>query len=359
MSAYWPIITPDHHAAAKRVLDSRRLTDGPESEAFEAEFAEAVGARRAVMTTSGTAAIHAALLAYDVRSIVAPSFTFSGTVIGAVLSGMHVRWQDIDEATGHPLAYTTPADACVPVHLHGNAAPVPDRSEYRVIIEDAAQAFGTLDETGRQVGYRGHAAAWSLNASKIMWAGEGGMLTTDDDSLADEVRRIVRFGGSVTSTTRSGYNWKPDEMTAAIGRASLLHVRDWIDDARRAGEMLDDALTHSKNLTPLRIDGTPNRHKYRVRFDPRWRRHEVIKMAREANLPVKMWQHAPLPLHTGLQQPHLHSTWSDVPTGAVTYDHAMSLLSSSVIVGHEFHPLGSWTPLDGTQVGERLVETFG
>ena len=351
----WPIITREHRNAADRVLSSGVLTDGPEVEAFERRFAERVGANYAVMTSSGTAALHAGLLAGSIDEVAVPSYSFSGSALGAVQSGIAIRWQDIDPASGHVTDWSE-ATAAMPVHIHGNAAPVPDGFEF--VIEDCAQAFGTLDETGRQVGYQGDCAAWSLNATKVMWAGEGGVLTTDNRDLADEVRRIVHFGGTARNTWRIGYNWKGDEMRAALGSASLDHVDKWIENGQEAGAILDDAVAECPLLSPMEIVGTPNRHKYRLRFDSALDEsaEAVVAKMNLVGIPATTWQTIPLPLMNGLRQPALHAPSRVAPGNH--YDNAWALLNSSVIIGEESKPLAAWDTFDAVAVADALASEF-
>jgi len=344
----WPIVTSDHHLAVTRVLASGRLTDSgftgvsTEVEAFERDFAKRVGARHAVMCQSGTAAIHAALLALKAESVVAPTLSFSGTVLGARLSGIPIVWNDIDPEWGHVAEWTTDADVAIPVHLHGNRAPIPPEGRYRAIVEDCAQAFGTLDEMGRQVGTTGDAAAWSLNATKTLWAGEGGVLTTDNPELAADVRAIVRFGGNWTNSWRVGYNWKPDELRAALARASLLHVDTWIAQAREAASQLDDALRTSTTLRPLSFVGSPNGHKYRVRVvNGDVTATELRERLAEAGVETSIWQTWPLSQMDAFRCRPNSWPWHSWPwhdSGAT------ALLRDSFLIGSETTPLAATTP---------------
>lgn len=346
----WPIITPDHHEAAQRVLDSGRLTDGREVARFEERFAAEVGAEYAVMCSSGTTAIHAALLAAELvrrdDRVAVPALTFAGTVLGADMQRHMIDWKDCDVETGNVEHWTNDeAWVAITVHLHGNAAPVPIK-QYGFIIEDCAQAFGTLDESGRQVGYLGHCAAWSLNETKTMWAGEGGVLTTDDEGLADTVRQVIRFGGTHRDTWRAGSNWKPDEMRAALGSASLDHVRDWIDHARTVGDILDRALTGTP-FAPLRFVGTPNRHKYRVRLDGRMDRDETIELLRSRGVDAATWMTLAL---TTMRR--WHPFGGDRATTRAQY-----MLDHSLILGDERCPLAAVDPDDVRRWIEVLNET--
>ena len=339
----WPELTCDHYRFVDDVLRVGRLTDGPMVERFEESFAEKVGARHAVMCSSGTAAIHAALIASGAAMspmVHLPSFTFSGTALGAAHLGMRFDWMDADLGTGNVTDFSSIADDVDPiiiVHLHGNPAPVPVTD--RVVIEDCAQSFGSLAsvETGEWTGRQGTVACWSLNATKIMWAGEGGVVTCDHDGIAAEVRSLIRFGGSADRTDNAlGYNWKPDEVRAALGAASLLHIDRWVDTAVR------NAAALSEHLKPMREAIRPllptsgavgNGHKYRVMVPEKIDVDELVRLLNAADVPACRWQTRPLPAHPGFGA----SGYSERSEKNIRY--ARFILDHSVILGTETLPL--------------------
>jgi perosamine synthetase len=339
----WPELTRDHYRLVDDVLRVGRLTDGPMVERFEEAFAEKVGARHAVMCSSGTAAIHAALIASGAHMspmVHVPSFTFSGTTLGAAHLGMQFDWMDADLETGNVTNFSSIAQDTAPViivHLHGNPAPVP--ATQRVIIEDCAQSFGSLasiadnEWTGRQ----GTAACWSLNATKIMWAGEGGVVTCDHDGIAAEVRNLVRFGGSADRTDNAlGYNWKPAEVMAALGIASLLHVDRWVDAAVRNAAALSEHLKPMLGVIRplLPTAGTAgNGHKYRVMVPEKVNIDELIRLLNIADVPACRWQTRPLPAHPGYEALGYRKRSENNSRDA------RFILDHSVILGTETAPL--------------------
>ncbi len=336
----WPELTSDHHRLVDDVLSVGRLTDGPMVERFEEVFAEKVGARHAVMCSSGTAAIHAALIASGAHTspmVHVPSLTFSGTTLGAAHLGMRFDWMDADLETGNVTNFsgidqdTAPA---IVVHLHGNPAPVP--ATQRVIIEDCAQSFGSLASVvdNEWTGKQGTVACWSLNATKIMWAGEGGVVTCGDDGIAAEVRNLVRFGGSADRTNNIlGYNWKPTEIMAALGVASLLHVDRWVDTAVRNAAALSEHLKPMVGtIQPfLPIAGTAgNGHKYRVMVPEKVNIGELIRLLNAVGVPACRWQTLPLPAHPGYEA--YQQSEDSIKDARFILDH-------SVILGTETSPL--------------------
>lgn len=336
----WPELTLDHIRLVDDTLRSGRITDGPMVERFEEAFAAKVGARRAVMCSSGSAAIHVALLAAGVAGDIGlPAFTFSGTAFGPAHLGLHPVWLDADPWTANVVDHRT-VEGCTPVvvvHLHGLPAPVPDGT----VVEDCAQSFGSIASlsTGEWTGRRGTAACWSLNATKVMWAGEGGVVTCDDDNLADEVRALIRFGGSRVVTLDSrGHNWKPDEVRAALGIASLMHVDRWVAAGRDNADALTRALDPvteweawpTTGIRPvIPADGTSgNGHKYRIVLPDGIDPDAFTAALREGGVPACRWQTHPLPDHPG---------FPDAPDGSV--DTARRLLDHSVVLGTEDMPL--------------------
>jgi dTDP-3-amino-3,4,6-trideoxy-alpha-D-glucose transaminase len=238
--------------AVERVLDSERYILGPEVSAFEREFAEYCGAREAVGVANGTEAITIALRAMGVGpgdEVVVPSFTFYASAEAIPPTGATPVFCDIDPETYCVTADTVRAaltprtKAVIAVHLFGNVAPVAEIEALGVpVLEDAAQAAGsTVGE--QRPGALGAAATFSFFPSKNLGGfGDGGMITTGDDGLAERVRTL-RFHGSHDKVTyeQIGYNSRLDELQAAILRVQLPHLDAWADGRRRAGRHYEEA----------------------------------------------------------------------------------------------------------------------
>lgn len=233
-------------AAIERVVASGRYILGPEVSAFEAEFAGYCGARYGVGVANGTDAITIALRAMGVGpgdEVVVPSFTFYASAEAIPPTGATPVFCDIDPETYCVTAETvraalTPRSrAVIAVHLFGNVAPVAEIAALGVpVLEDAAQAAGSLSPAGRP-GSLGTAATWSFFPSKNLGAmGDGGMITTSDEEIAQRARTL-RFHGSHDKVTyeQVGYNSRLDELQAAILRVQLPHLDAW-SDGRRAAE---------------------------------------------------------------------------------------------------------------------------
>ena len=221
---------------------------GPEVEAFERELAEYVGVRHAIGVGNGTDAITIALRALGVGpgdEVVCPSFTFYATVEATISAGATPVYCDVDPETMCVTAETVRAaitprtKAIVVVHLFGNVAPMAELRELGLpLLEDAAQATGArLD--GVRAGALGDAATFSFFPSKnLPCLGDGGAVTTDDDDVAQAVRRL-RFHGSDDKKTfvDVGYNSRLDELQAAVLRELLPELDGWNAARRSAADL--------------------------------------------------------------------------------------------------------------------------
>jgi perosamine synthetase len=258
-----PLFRPTVHAdeeieAVSRVIRSGWWAQGPETEAFEDEFARYVGARHAVALSSCTAALELAARATGLVNgvVVVPALTFFSTALAMHHAGNKVRFADIDganltldwDSVNHVLRSCEKISGprgVVPVWYGGQVddmrgVVLPDCTR---VIEDCAHAAGSS-----MAGKVGRAACWSFHAVKNLATGDGGMVTTDDDHVAREVRRMRWVGIDKTTWDRDkdakvGYGWDYDiraldgvkahmnDITAAIGRVQLRHLDK--DNARR------------------------------------------------------------------------------------------------------------------------------
>jgi dTDP-4-amino-4,6-dideoxygalactose transaminase len=275
-----PIIEDDERRAVLDALDSGQLAQGPRVAAFEHALAEYVGVPHAVAVSSGTAALHLALLAHGVHAgdeVIVPAFSFAATAntvlhCGALPVFVDVRDDDFGIDVSKVETKITPkTKAIVPVHMYGQMCDVhrvraisTDRGI--VLIEDAAQAVGaSFDET--RAGATG-TGCFSLYATKNLQTGEGGVVTTRDDSIADRVR-LLRSQGERTRyvTEEAGYNYRMTEVAAALGLAQMPKL-----DARHAARSanaarLTELLAGNERVsTPRELPGRRHVwHQYTVR----------------------------------------------------------------------------------------------
>jgi dTDP-4-amino-4,6-dideoxygalactose transaminase len=219
------------------VLDSGRFILGPNVQAFEEEAAAYLGVEHAIGVANGTDALVIALDALQVGpgdEVICPAFTFFATAEAIVRRRATPVFAEIDHTTMNldpedvRRRITDQTKAIIPVHLFGR----PAHADYEVpVLEDAAQAFGAPG-----VGRAGIASTYSFFPTKNLFAlGDGGLVTTGDDELAERIR-LLRFHGSKAKTEFEliGYNSRLDELQAAVLRVFLPHLEQWNRSRREA-----------------------------------------------------------------------------------------------------------------------------
>src|SRR6266705_373680 len=226
-----PLLGEEELTAVREVLASGMLAQGPRVEAFERAFAKDLGRKHAIAVTNGTAALHVALLAHGIgpgQEVVIPPLTFFATASTVLLCGAKPVFVDIDRSSYNmdpakiASAITRRTAAVMPVHLYGQTAemaPILAAARERGIpvIEDAAQAAGA-EYHGKKAGNLGNTACFSFYATKNMTTGEGGMIVTDDDRIAEKARLLRHHGQPAKDEhVLVGCNARMTEIAAAIG----------------------------------------------------------------------------------------------------------------------------------------------
>lgn len=326
LHAQYASIKSEVRLAIDRVLESTRFVLGPEVERFEAEFAAYCGARYAVGVNSGTSALHLALLAAGVGpgdEVITVPFTFVATAAAIVYAGATPVFVDIDPAsyTMDPAqlaqAITPRTKAILPVHLYGQPAEMDAIQSIAArhgltVIEDAAQAHGA-EYMGRRAGSMGQVGCFSFYPGKNLGAyGEGGAVTTNDPALARRLRMLRDWGTEQKYHHELlGYNYRLDEIQAAILRVKLRHLDAW-NEARRAhaaryNELLADGPVA---LPQARADSRHVYHIYAVRTACRARLQQAL-----TEQGVQTGIHYPVPVH-------LHPPFLAYDRGAGSFPHA-------------------------------------
>jgi len=343
----WPVVGDDERRAVARVLDRGILSGpfGPESMALEEEFARYAGAKHCLLTHCGTSALVLALAAAGVRAgdeVIVPAYSFVATPLSVVQVGAIPVFADVDVATGciDPVAVeqaiTPRTRAIMPVHMHGCAADMGTvlevgRRHDLAVVEDAAQAHGATC-SGRPVGAIGAAGGFSLQSSKNLSAGEGGLFVTNDDAAAEVAGAVRNFGQDLTraeaahydlarpldgtralDSQRIGSMYRGNEMMAAFARAQLAKLPERTARCQRNAERLSRALAELPGVTPPATPPgrTSVHHKFRVHLDaaraglslsPERLRDAMIRALRAEGLEVVTWQSVPLPAQTVFQK---------------------------------------------------------
>lgn len=229
-----PIIGDEEKQAVMEVLDSGIIAQGPRVKAFEEAFAQMCVVKHAVATTSGTTALHVALLAHAIGEgdeVITSPFTFIASANSILYTGARPVFVDIDPRTFNinpdqiEKAITPRTKAILPVHLFGLMADM-DRilaiakNHGLAVIEDACQSHGATYR-GKRAGSFG-TGTFSLYPTKNITSAEGGMITTDDPVL-DEKSRVIRQHGMRRRYYHDelGFNFRMTDLHAAVGLAQL------------------------------------------------------------------------------------------------------------------------------------------
>jgi dTDP-4-amino-4,6-dideoxygalactose transaminase len=276
-----PAVGEEEIEAVAETLRSGWLTSGPNAEELERRFAEYVGAKHAVALASGTAAMHLSLIAAGVgpgdEVITSPiTWPATGNVVvhcGARPVFVDVRGSDLNiDPAAAAAAVTERTKAILPVHLAGQPADLDPLLALDIpVIEDAAHATESVYR-GRKVGAISLATCFSLYATKNVAAGEGGMVTTDDDDLAADLRnlRLMRRGeGSLYDVTVAGFKANLSDVLAAIALRQLDKVEEHAEIRRRHVAAYDAAVAELQGIEPLARDPRDHHalHLYVVRID--------------------------------------------------------------------------------------------
>lgn len=309
LRAQYQSIKEEVDEAIARVLDSTAFVLGREVEAFEAAFAEYVGARYCVGLSSGTAAIQLAVMACGMGAgdeVIVPANTFFATAEGVSTAGATPVFVDADpvsyaiDVSKIEAALTKRTRAIMPVHLYGQAAdldPIFDIAARHnlFVIEDAAQAHGSKYK-GRRVGALGRAGCFSFYPGKNLGAyGEGGAVVTNDADVAHHVR-LLRDHGSEQKYRHEiiGYNFRLEGIQGAVLCVKLRHLDEWNALRREHAARYNELLASCRGLVlPREMNNTHHvYHLYVVQSDAR---DAMQKQLTEAG--VQTGIHYPVPVH--------------------------------------------------------------
>ncbi|HSK94561.1 MAG TPA: DegT/DnrJ/EryC1/StrS family aminotransferase [Candidatus Angelobacter sp.] len=262
-------------------MASGGLAQGPRVREFEERFAAYVGTAHAIATSSGTTALHLALLGHGIGpgdEVVTVPFTFIASANSIVYTGARPVFVDIGEAdfcidpSLVEAAITPRTRAIMPISLYGQPADMPALAEVAdrhgiALVEDACQAHGAAID-GRRSGTWG-VGTFSFYPTKNMTTGEGGMLTTDDAALADRVRLLREHGMKVRYHHEVlGYNFRMTDLAAAIGLAQLPKL-DAANARRREIAARYDAELRGVVTPTVRRGVTHAYHQYTIRVSQR------------------------------------------------------------------------------------------
>jgi len=301
-------LQPEIDNAILQALGETRFILGPNVQAFDQEAAQYLGVRHAISCASGTDALHLALLAAGIQpgdEVITSAFTFIATAeairyLGAVPVFVDIQAHSLNLDPQLVSAAITPRTrAILPVHLFGQAA---DMDEIQVlaeqhgllVIEDCAQSFGS-HYRNKMTGSMGCAGAFSFFPSKNLGCyGDGGMITTNDDAIAAQIKMLRNHGSSRQyHHDVIGYNSRLDELQAVVLRIKLKHIDEYNRERLRVARQYNQVLAGSRFETPA-IPGDRDHvfHQYTLLCDDRDALRDAILAA-----DIACAVYYPVPLH--------------------------------------------------------------
>jgi len=382
----WPDIRPEDISAVQSVLERGVLggVGAPEMTALETEWAAFVGREACLLFNSGTAAIHAALYAIGIEpgdEVITTSYTFAGTWQPILQQGATPVFVDIDPRTFDldprriEERITPRTKAIIAVHIGGMPADLDEilaiaERHGLALIEDACQAHGATYH-GRQVGSIGVIGCYSLNSSKILSGGEGGLLVADDPDLLARARRLRTFGEDIPELAKlTGWNFRPytgysigwnyrhQEMPAALARSQLKRLPAYIATGQHNAAILDEALDGIPGMTTPFVpnDRTSSYYHYRVRLDPSALglghlpptvfRDALGQALLAAGVGCELWHTQPAPAFPVFQERGGYDP--------ADYPEAIAMLDSSLVICEARYPIF----LQSQELIEQYAETI-
>jgi len=373
----WPEITDEDREAVIRVLDRGVLcgANAPEITALQRDYADYVGVEHCLAVNSGTAALHCCAAGLGLQpgdEVIVPAYTFIASALAVVHHGCVPIFCDVDPQTYNidpskiTERLTDRTRAIMAVHIHGQPA---DMTEICAIaqrhdlgvIEDVAQAHGGLYRD-RKVGTIGDCAGMSLNQSKNLLGGEGGLFVTDDADMFRAARRLSVFGEDLVRLSARafwshgvGWNYRNQELSSALARSQLKRLDHYNKTAERNGETLTKGLAPIPGVTPpyVAADRSCSYWKYMIQLDPDdlgfhgpagELRDRVLLALHAEGVEAMVWQPQPIPAQPVFRRPL--RPWHDKmdeqplePWDAEEYPVASHLVATSLALGTEDKPL--------------------
>lgn len=250
------------------------LTFGPNVKKFESLFAEYIGVKYAIAVNSGTSSLEIALRYFNIKDeeVIVPTNSFVASANTVIFAGGKPVIADINPKTlcidpNEVLEKITPkTKALMVVHLAGLITPQMKElqeicSDYNLfLIEDAAHAHGAMIE-GKKAGSLGKVGCFSFFPTKLMTTGEGGMITTNDEKLAEFAKSLRHHGREGDVHTRVGYNWRMSEINAILGIYQLKRLEEYIERRNEVAKKYSIGIKRIDGVTPISVP--PNiRHSY-------------------------------------------------------------------------------------------------
>ncbi|HYO49657.1 MAG TPA: DegT/DnrJ/EryC1/StrS family aminotransferase [Chloroflexia bacterium] len=302
-----PDITEAEINAVMEVLRTPYLSIGPRIVEFEEATARYTGSRYATGVNSGTSGLHMAVIAagvHDGDEVITPSFSFIASANAVLYERGKPVFVDVDPLTGNidpqaiEAAVTERTKAIMPVHAFGQPAdmdPIIEvaRKHNLYVIEDSCEAIGA-EYKGRQAGTLGDAGVFAFYPNKQMTTGEGGIIVTDNEEWANLFRSLRNQGRDVFDAwlnhTRLGYNYRLDEMSAALGLAQIGRIEELLAKRARVAEWYNERIADISGIHALHIAATTTRMSwfvYVVRCADGLGRNDLMSYLQEHGIPSR------------------------------------------------------------------------
>jgi len=342
-----PWIDDSEWQEVKQVLESTYLTENKVTAKFEAEIKALTGAKHAIAVCNGTAALYCGLKALGIGhgdEVIVPNFTFVASSNAVIMAGAKpifcpVRADtlciDVDAAAA---LVNKKTKAIMPVHIYGQSADLEATLAFSKkfnlkVIEDAAQAIG-VEFNDRHVGYYGDVGAFSFYGNKTITCGEGGIILTESDTIAQSCRRLKNHGRSRRGTfvhEEIGFNFAMTEMQAAVGIAQLRKLPAIIERKRQIHEAYEVGLMDVAQLQPFVIDSRCKPVHWFTSFYAE-NREQLAKYLADHGIQTRLFF---CPLHL---QP-CYQDWTDpnmtYPVSTSAYEQGISFPSSYILTDEE------------------------
>jgi len=343
-----PDITQAEIDAVNEVLTTQWLALGPKMDQFEGAFSAYTGSKHSIAVNSGTSGLHLAMITAGVQpgdEVITPSFSFIASANCVLYERATPVFVDIDPLTGNidpnliEAAITKRTKAIIAVHAFGQPPdmdPILEiaRRHNLYVIEDACEAIGA-EYKGRRAGTMSDAAVFAFYPNKQMTTGEGGMIVTDNDEWDMLFRSLRNQGRDVFDAwlnhTRLGYNYRMDEMSAALGLVQVQRIEEILAKRAQVAQWYNERIDQIPGVHKPYIADTTTRMSwfvYVVRFDDEIDRDAMMHFLNERNVPSRAYF---TPIH--LQPLYQQMGWKrgDLPHTEHAGDTFLALPFSSVM----------------------------
>jgi dTDP-4-amino-4,6-dideoxygalactose transaminase len=368
-------------------LRSGKHAWGDNCNLLQSEWAQWNGNKNCIALTSGTAALHMALVACGVKAgdeVITPAYSWTASATCILHHKAIPVFVDIDPIYANidpekiEAAITPRTRAILVVHLHGVPAPMDEIMEiarlYNIyVIEDACQAHGALYK-GRKVGTVGDVAAFSLNQNKMLSAGEGGLFVCDDDTMTERGRSLVLFGDFFTEQKNDdnrahglGWMYRYNELCAAYARAQLTQLDAGIAHARAQFAVLREGLNNLPGLVlPIEPEwATENGYNFVCHVNPaevgyhgpvNFFREAIVRALQAEGVPVSVWQRRILPETTAIATKNAYGNGSPWREHGSTVDYAPSQFPAALYHSASYFIISGLRLPNSPQLAHSIVE---